>query len=100
MIVHTVMWKLKENAEGNTKEENAILIKKKLEALYGKVPQIKKIEVGISYRAEKEDLDVILISEFETKKALEEYQTHPIHHEANEFIKKVKAERYCVDFEK
>ena len=98
MIVHTVMWKLKENAEGNTKEENAILIKKKLEALYGKIPQIKKIEVGISYRQEKEDLDVILISEFETKRELEEYQSHPVHKIAADFISKVRAERYCVDY--
>jgi hypothetical protein len=99
MIKHIVMWKLKQNAEGNGKEKNAELIKEKLEALAGKVPQIKKIEVGISYRHEKEDMDVVLISEFETKKDLEEYQKHPIHNIAAEFISKVRMERYCVDFE-
>jgi len=99
MIKHIVMWTLKENAEGNTKEQNAQLIKEKLEALMGKVPQIRHIEVGISYRHEKEDLDVVLVSEFDSKKDLEDYQKHPIHHEANDFIKKVRAERYCVDFE-
>lgn len=93
------MWKLKETAQGNSKEKNATLIKEKLEALLGKVHQIKKIEVGISYRHEKEDMDVVLISEFETKKDLEEYQKHPVHNIVAEFIGKVRDERYCVDFE-
>ena len=99
MIKHIVMWTIKENAEGNSKEINAELIKEKLENLYGKVPQIKKIEVGISYRHDKEDFDVVLISEFETKKDLDEYQKHPIHNVAAEFIGKVRDKRVCVDFE-
>ena len=33
MIKHIVMWKLKENAEGKTKEENAEIIKNGLEGL-------------------------------------------------------------------
>ena len=92
------MWKLKETAEGNTAEENAVLMKKKLEDLKNQIPQIQKIEVGISYRHEKEDLDIILITQFATKYELEEYQHHKAHEPVNEFIKKVKAERYCVDF--
>ncbi len=99
MIKHIVMWTLKENAEGNTKEKNAELIKEKLESLYGKVPQIKKIEVGISYRQGIEDYEVVLISEFETKEDLEKYQHHPIHNIAAEFIGKVRNKRICVDFE-
>ena len=99
MIKHIVMWTIKEGAEGNTKQRNAELIKEKLEALYGKVPQIKKIEAGISYRHDKEDFDVVLISEFESKKDLEEYQKHPIHNIAAEFNGKVRDKRICVDFE-
>ena len=99
MIKHIVMWTLKENAEGNNKEKNAQLIKEKLEGLYGQVPQIKRIEVGISYRHDKEDMDVVLISEFANKKDLEEYQVHPIHNIAAAFIGKVRDKRYCVDFE-
>jgi hypothetical protein len=92
------MWTVKD-AEGNTKEENAKLIKEKLEALNGKVPQIKKIEVGVSYRHEKEDYDVVLISEFATKEDLDAYQVHPVHNIAADFIKKVRDKRVCVDFE-
>jgi len=99
MIKHIVMWKLKDNAEGNNKWVNAQLIKEKLEGLKGKVPQIQNIQVGIAYRHENEDWDVVLISEFETKEKLSEYQKHPEHNIANEFIKKVKSERACVDYE-
>ena len=99
MIKHIVMWKLKEEAEGNTKWVNAALIKEKLEGLITKVPQIKKIQVGIAHRHENEDWDVVLISEFDSLEKLAEYQKHPMHNIANEFIKKVKSERACVDFE-
>jgi hypothetical protein len=47
MIKHIVMWKLEENAEGNTKLENAKIIKEKLEALVGIIPEIVELEVGI-----------------------------------------------------
>lgn len=99
MIKHIVMWKLKDESEGNTKGMNAELIKKGLEGLKGKVPQIKNIQVGIAYRHENEDWDVVLISEFESKEKLSEYQRHPEHNIVNEFIKKVKSKRACVDFE-
>jgi len=99
MIKHIVMWKLKEQAEGNTKWVNAELIKKGLEGLKGKVEQINTIQVGIAYRHENEDWDVVLISEFENKEKLIEYQKHPEHNIVNEFIKKVKSERACVDYE-
>ena len=37
MIKHIVMWKLKEEAEGHSKEENAKLIKNMLEGLKDKI---------------------------------------------------------------
>ena len=49
MIKHIVTWKLKEEAEGNTKVENAKKIKEILEALDGKIETLKAIEVGINF---------------------------------------------------
>ena len=46
MIKHIVLWKLKATAEGAGKEENAAIIKRELEALKEKIPQIRHIEVG------------------------------------------------------
>ena len=46
MIRHVVLWKLKEQAEGRSKMENAKMIKVQLEALPGLVPEIRRLEVG------------------------------------------------------
>ena len=48
MIKHIVMWKLKESAEGRTKQENAWMIKQELEQLKGTIREIVSLEVGIN----------------------------------------------------
>ena len=75
------MWKLKENAIGKTKTENALTIKTNLEALNGKIPVIKYLEVAIKFleSGSNKDVDVILYSEFENTIDLNEYQNHPLH---------------------
>ena len=49
MVKHIVMWKLKEEAEGKTKKENAEIIKSSLESLKNKISEIVEIEVGINW---------------------------------------------------
>ena len=43
MIKHIVMWKLKDEAEGNSKDENAKIIKNSLEDLKGKIVSREEI---------------------------------------------------------
>ncbi|MEZ5335158.1 MAG: Dabb family protein [Methanolobus sp.] len=74
MLKHIVMWKLKESAEGNTKDENAKLMKQKLEALKGVVPEIDFIEVGINAVPSPAAYDVVLYSEFKDEDALKTYR--------------------------
>jgi hypothetical protein len=98
MIKHVVMWKLKESAEGGSKEENAQKIKTMLEALEGKIEQIVRLEVGVNCRASGMSYDAVLISEFEDWEALEAYQTHPEHVKVSEFVSKVREARAVVDY--
>src|SRR5659263_772811 len=49
MIKHIVFWKLKDEALGNDKATNALLIKEKLEALNGQIEGLLKLEVGIDF---------------------------------------------------
>lgn len=99
MVKHIVMWNLKEEALGNTKEENAILIKEKLEALKADIPELKYIEVGINNKNyAPKNYDVVLISEFENFEALYEYKVHPKHQEAGKFVGKVTETRAAVDY--
>jgi hypothetical protein len=100
MIKHIVSFKLKETAEGKTKAENSLLMKKSLESLKEKIAAIKKLEVGInSPKADTSNFDIILITEFESFEGLQEYLIHPEHVKVAEFIGKVRESRSCIDYE-
>jgi hypothetical protein len=99
MIKHIVLWKLHDFANGNTKEENALLIKEKLESLKGKIPGLLKVEVGFNYKVSENAADIVLYSEFDSKKSEAEYQTHPEHKKFVEFISSCRYERRVIDYE-
>lgn len=99
MVTHIVMWKLKDTAEGNSKEENAKIIKQKLEALPPKIDAIKSIEVGRDFNGSDMAYDVALYSVFADREGLETYQKHPAHLEAAGFVRSVVQARVVVDYE-
>jgi len=97
MVRHIVFWNLKENAEGADKVTNANIIKSKLEALVGQIDGLLKAEVNLNYNPN--GFDLCLFSEFESKEALDGYQSHPKHLECKGFVHKVIAERVVADCE-
>lgn len=97
MIKHIVFWKLKEQADGRSKAENAQLIKEKLEALRGQVDGLINIEVGINFV--DGNYDVALYSELATKDDLDVYQNHPKHQAVLPFVRAVVEDRKAVDYE-
>lgn len=99
MVRHIVMWRLKEYAQGNQRTANAKLVKEKLESLRGKITGMLKIEVGIDFSGTGDSSDVVLYSEFESRQALDQYQSHPEHEALKPFIMDVSAERRLVDYE-
>lgn len=99
MVKHIVFWKLKESAHNNTKEENALLIKEKLEALKGQIEGLLHIEVGVNILEEVGNYDVALYSELESLEALKHYAEHPKHVAILPFVKEAVADRKAVDFE-
>jgi hypothetical protein len=99
MIKHIVVWKLKESAHGNSKIENARLIKEKLESLNGKIAGMIRLEVGINISDTENSSDIVLYSEFASKSDLDNYQSHPDHKAVMPFIKEARSERRMVDYE-
>ena len=100
MITHIVMWKLKEEAEGKTKQENAAEIKRRLESLVGVIEEIKSLRVGINLNdTDEATYAACLVSEFESMEALARYQVHPEHKNVSAFVKEVRVARTAVDFE-
>lgn len=99
MLKHIVMWKLKDEAEGRSKKENALELKKRLEALKDPVPEVLELEVGLQFEPSEAAYDALLFSVFKDKAALETYQKHPEHQKVVEFVKKIILDRKVVDYE-
>ena len=97
MVKHIVMWKLKDFAEGKSREENIQYIKSMLEALPHIIKEIKFIEVGANIYDDK-TYDAILYSEFDTVEDLGVYQNHPEHKKISEYVGKVREGRIVGDY--
>lgn len=98
MLKHIVMWKLKEQAEGKNKAENARFMKENLEALLGIVPELRSVQVGINVKKSDMAYDAVLISEFENEEALAAYKVNPEHVKISSYCKKIRESRVVVDF--
>ncbi len=100
MIKHIVLFKLQAFAEGNSKHENALYIKNKLEELQSVIPELQSIEVVINMpEVSADNYDLMLIAEFKNLADFKVYANHPVHQEVVEFIAKMKTERAAIDFE-
>lgn len=98
MIKHIVMWKLKDHAEGNDRTTNAREMKRRLEGCAGIVPGIRKLEVGLAEEGLEATYDVVLYAEFDSKEALDAYQSHPQHAALKPFFSAVREARQCMDY--
>ncbi len=97
MIKHIVFWKLKDEAMGNDKWENARIIKTRLEALVGVIPGLIENEVGLNVNGG--EYDAALYSVFESEEALHSYDSHPEHLKIRDFVKDARISRVAVDYE-
>ena len=99
MIVHIVFWRLHESATGRSKQENALEIKQRFEALRPLMPGLRRLDFGIDFAGTEQSSDVALYTEFDSREALDAYQTHPAHKEVAAFIADLRTERRVVDYE-
>jgi Stress responsive A/B Barrel Domain len=69
LLRHIVMWKLKESAEGGTREENIVKLKAKLESCRSIVSGQGHFEVGVAQPGFEATYDVVLVSDFDNPQA-------------------------------
>lgn len=98
MLKHIVMFKMKGSAEGADKGENIQRLKSSLEALPGKIEEIRFFEVGVNSINNGVAYDMVLCSEFMGPEELFRYQRHPEHVKVAEFVHKVCESRVVVDY--
>jgi hypothetical protein len=99
MLRHIVMWKLKEQAEGATREENAAKARELLLACARLDPGIVHFEVGTAAPGLECTCDLVLDSTFRDQAALVAYQNHPQHVAIKPFMKAIVEARQCMDYE-
>jgi len=98
MVKHIVSWKVKDEALGMKKPEIVSKMKSMLEALPGKIHQIKEFEVGVDFIQSERSFDICLISAFESVQAMNEYQINESHQEVVSFFKQVVEKGVAVDY--
>lgn len=99
MYKHLVLWKLKEEVNGMSKNELAIEVKRRLDELPAHIPEIVSYEIGINigdYGASF--FDVSVISVFENKDTFWNYTKYPAHDAVVVYIQSVMVAEEIVDY--
>jgi hypothetical protein len=100
MVKHIVMWRLLDYAEEHTKEHNKLTLKEKLMELGKNIPEVVSLEVKFNIKDNaSKNYDICLIADFESYADLHEYQAHNEHLKVIEFVKKIRQDRACIDYE-
>ena len=99
MVKHIVLWKIQDDAHGQSKTEIAEEMRSRILAMKGTVPQIREIEVGIDFNRSDRAWDVALYSSFDDRESLEAYQADPVHGKVKEYVRSVAAAQAVVDYE-
>ena len=97
MIRHIVMW----NVRGATPDErrNAIrFLKSRFAGLRGRIPGLRRLEVGVDTSRVDYACDVVLYSEFESQQALDAYASHPEHLRVRDELDGLRIARHQVDY--
>ena len=99
MLRHIVMWKLKEHAEGADRAANREKARALLLACARLDPGMLDFEVGAPSEGLECTYDLVLMSSFRDRAALQAYQNHPQHVALKPFMKAVVESRQCMDYE-
>ena len=92
MVKHIVLYTFKEDVD---KEAAVKLIASCLEPLVGKIPGLLHMEIRRAFNG----MDYALYSEFESREALKNYATHPLHLEAKEHFFHMLDSRVAADYD-
>ena len=92
MSRHIVMWKFRPGTEA---EQAAFL--EGLRGLQGVIPQLLKSEVAVNVG--QGNYDAVLVSEFESLEALDQYKNDPRHKAVSALCKSIRTDRVAVDYE-
>ena len=95
MVTHIVMFSLKDKSDKNIEKTRDILL-----SMDGKIPELKSIEVGIDFLRSERSYDLVLITKFNSRQDLDNYQDHPYHVDVvKKHMHEVRESSVAVDYE-
>lgn len=94
MIKHIVFFKFKECSKEVVEKSKSLLM-----GLYGKVPQLKSVDVGADLIHSDRSYDLALITTFESLDDLAGYQVDAEHQKVSIYLRSVSQSIVTVDFE-
>lgn len=98
MIRHIVMWRVRGDTPAE-REAASHLVKMQFEGLRGRIPGMRHLEVGIDSSQVDYACDAVLVTDFESREALEAYASHPEHLRVRRELGDVRTERFQVDYQ-
>lgn len=96
-VRHIVMWRLR----GDTPQQRAdarAKVKAAFEGLRGRIDGLTHVEVGADVSGVDYACDVVLVSEFADRAALEAYGSHPEHLRVRQELADLRIARFQVDY--
>lgn len=95
MFTHIVFFRLKDKSRENVNKARDILL-----GMNGKIPQLKHLQVGIDVVHSGRSYDIALITKFDSREAMDDYQVHPVHvNEVLHYLKPMLDSSAAVDFQ-
>lgn len=98
MVHHIVLWNFVSTLSAEEKKLAAQKMKELLEPIAALVEGTVSLQV-VTEGLSSSNKEVALISVFQTEEALKNYQVHPAHVKAGEYIRSVTCDRACMDYE-
>jgi hypothetical protein len=94
MITHIVLFKLL-----NCTPEKAEEARQVLAGMAGKIPPLRRLEVGVDVVHSDRSYDLALVARFDSRQDLKAYQVHPVHVEVVNYMHQVRQSAIVVDYE-
>ncbi|WP_431025197.1 Dabb family protein [Halomonas sp. H5] len=97
IVKHIVMWDVKGDTDKERRKHIEIL-KTAFEGLQGKIPGMRRLEIGVDVSNIDYACDVVLYSEFDSLEALQGYASHPEHLRVRRELGDMRIARHQVDY--
>ncbi len=97
LIRHIVMWRVR----GDTPSQRAATrhqVKQAFESLRGRIPGMPSLEIGLDISAVDYACDVVLVADFDSPQALQDYTEHPEHLRVRRELEGLRITRHQVDY--